>query len=136
MALSDTCAEALTTLREDLVGYCDWGYNPSELSRIISAIYELAEFMIRQDVPPRTPADNIVEFVDGAVVASILDIAHEKDENAICKCFAEIAKINTKLSDSIDRMISELSDKERMFDVIKDPRLLNQLSEIKRLRDS
>ncbi len=88
MALSDTCYEALETLKDDLIGYADWEYSPVELGRIVNAMYELATFMVGQDLPPNSPKDNLNEIVDGVVVASMLDKAHnEKSKKRGCPNF-------------------------------------------------
>ncbi len=136
MALSDTCFEALESLKDDLIGYADWDYSPVELSRIVNAMYELATFMVGQDMPPNSPKDNLNEVVDGVVVASILDKAHKEKSEKILSVLASIAKVNAKLSNSIDAMVENLSSKERMLDVIKDPRLMEQLKEIQKLRNT
>jgi hypothetical protein len=99
-------------------------------------MYELATFMVGQDLPPNSPKDNLNEIVDGVVVASMLDKAHNEKSKKILTVLASIAKVNTMLSNSIDDMVENLSSKERMLDVIKDPRLLDQLKEIQKLRNA
>ena len=136
MALSDTCFEALETLQDGLVNYADDDYPPTELSRIVTAIYEVGEFMVRQDIPPNSPPVNVQEILDGVVVANILDKAYAEKSVKICSVLADVARINSRLNQSIESMITELSSKERLFDVIKDPRLLDQLKEIKHLKDT
>jgi hypothetical protein len=136
MALSDTCFEALETLQDGLVSYADDDYLPTHLSRIVTAIYEVGEFMVRQDIPPNSPPVNVQEILDGVVVANILDKAYAEKSVKICSVLADVARINSRLNQSIESMITELSSKERLFDVIKDPRLLDQLKEIKHLKDT
>jgi len=136
MALSDTCFEALDGLQNGLVSYADYDYPSTELSRIVTAIYEVGEFMVRQDIPPNSPQVNVQEILDGVVVANILDKAYAEKSVKICSVLAGVAKINSRLNQSIESMIKELSSKERLLDVIKDPRLLDQLKEIKKLKDT
>jgi hypothetical protein len=134
MALSDTCFDALDRLQNDLVEYAEWGYNPTELSRVITAMYELGEFMVRQDIPPSSTV-NIEEILDGVVVANILDKAHKENCENICEILAQVAKVNSKLSKSIDAMFEALSSKERLLDVLKDPRLFEQITKIKKIKN-
>ena len=95
MSLSDTCAETIATLRGAFVQHADWGYSASELNRIINSIYDLADFMVRQDVSPRAPIEKVNEIVDGVVVAGILDTAHDGKVDGVCKTLAEISKVNS-----------------------------------------
>ena len=133
MALSDTCADALNELQRDFVDYADWNYNPVELNRIINAMYELSEFVIRQDLPPNSNLDNLQEIIDKVVVASILDMAEKDGVTVICKVLAEVAMVNKKLEKSIKDMLKKLLSKEGLFDVIKTAQLLGQLQEIDKL---
>ena len=133
MALSDTCADALNELQRDFVDYADWNYNPVELNRIINAMYELSEFVIRQDLPPDTNLDNLQEIIDRVVVASILDMAEKEGVTVICQVLADVAKINTKLEKSIKDMLKKLTSKEGLFDVIKTAQLIGQLKNIDQL---
>ena len=133
MALSDTCADALNELQRDFVDYADWNYNPVELNRIINAMYELSEFVIRQDLPPDTNLDNLQEIIDRVVVASILDMAEKEGVTVICQVLADVAKINTKLEKSIKDMLKKLTSKEGLFDVIKTAQLIGQLKNIDKL---
>ena len=135
MALSDTCSDVLITLKKDFVNYADYNYDPIEMSKIITAMYELSSFMVRQDFSRNAPLDKIQEVIDGVVVAGILDRATEANCENICVVLANVAKVNQTLKDSIENMIKILSSKERLLDVIKDPRLMNQLEEIKRLAE-
>jgi hypothetical protein len=133
MALSDTCSDALYELQNDFVGYADWNYKPSELSRIVNAMYELAEFMIRQDVSPHAKLEHLEEIIDGAVVARIFDIADEEGVNEVCGVIAKVAKENTRLAKSIQSMRAALTAKENLFDAIKAARLLEQLNEVDKI---
>ncbi len=134
MALSDTCAEALERLKTDIVDYANWDYPPTELSRIINAMYELATFMVVQDLPPKTQTDVLNEIVDGVVVASILDKAHKEKTAKFLPLISSIAKVNSRLSASIDVMVTTLTSQDASSHVNKDPRLLDQLKEIQRLK--
>ena len=133
MAMSDTCSDALRDLQLGFVNYADWNYNPVELNRVVNSMYELSEFVIRQDLPPDTNLDNLQEIIDRVVVASILDMAEKEGVTVICQVLADVAKINTKLEKSIKDMLKKLTSKEGLFDVIKTAQLIGQLKNIDKL---
>ena len=133
MAMSDTCSDALRDLQLGFVNYADWNYNPVELNRVVNSMYELSEFVIRQDLPPDTNLDNLQEIIDRVVVASILDMAEKDGVTVICQVLADVAKINTKLEKSIKDMLKKLTSKEGLFDVIKTAQLIGQLKNIDKL---
>ena len=131
--MSDTCSDALRDLQLGFVNYADWNYNPVELNRVVNSMYELSEFVIRQDLPPDTNLDNLQEIIDRVVVASILDMAEKEGVTVICQVLADVAKINTKLEKSIKDMLKKLTSKEGLFDVIKTAQLIGQLKNIDKL---
>ena len=135
MALSDTCFEALDDLQNDLVGYADWGYSPKELNRIVIAMFELGSFMVRQDIPPDSSLDKVDDAIDRIVVGILLEKAHTQNCKIICSILAEVAKMNARLNQSIESMVDDLTSESRLFDVIKAPHVLNQLQEIKKLKE-
>jgi hypothetical protein len=133
MALSDTCFEALDDLQNDLVGYADWGYNPKELNRIVTAMFELGSFIVIQDIPPGSSLDKLDDAIDRVVVGNLLEKAHTQKCEIICSILAEIAKMNVRLNQGIESMIDDLTSEPRLFEVIKAPHVLSQLQEIKKL---
>ena len=135
MALSDTCFEALDDLQNDLVSYADWGYSPKELNRIVIAMFELGSFMVRQDIPPDSSSDKVDDAIDRVVVGILLEKAHTQNCKIICSILAEVAKMNARLNQSIESMVDDLTSESRLFDVIKAPHVLNQLQEIKKLKE-
>jgi hypothetical protein len=134
MALSDACFEALNTLQDEMVSYADWEYAPSELSKVVEAMYELASFFARHDIDPDASQEKLEGMLDGIIVANILDKAHEEECDCIGQLLADVAKVNPRLSQSIDNMTKKLSSKEHFFDAIKNARMLSQLNEIKKLK--
>lgn len=135
MALSDTCSDALDDLQNDMVGYADWGYSTKELSRIVNAMFELGTFMVRQDIPPEFSLDKVENAVDRVVLGILLQKAHDQNCKNICSVLAEIAKLNARLNQSVESMISDLTSESRLLDVTKNPHILSQIQEIKRLKD-
>ena len=133
MSLSDSCVDALDLLQNKFVEYASWGYSPNSLNHILNAIYSLSEFVVSQDVSPRAPRDKVRELIDGVALARLLDKAHEKQSNDVCNALGGIVSLNKVLELSLEEMIAKLSMKENLLEVIKDPRLMNQLHEIRRI---
>lgn len=132
MALSDTCSDVLSTLTNDLVHYSSLGYNPKELSKIVTAMYEISSFMVRQDLPPSIVEENIDTFLDNCVINNLLQVADKNGEIDFPEILAKIAQHNSRLKQGINSMLGVLSNKNNTFHLIKDSRLFDQLSSMNR----
>lgn len=132
MALSDTCADVLDKLANDLINYSSMGYDPKELSKIITAMYELSSFMVTHDMPPMMVTKNLDMFLDNCVVYSLLQKAEKSGDNNFPEVLAEIASHNLRLKQGINNMINQLSNKANTFELLKDSKLYDQLCSIKR----
>ena len=132
MALSDTCADVLDTLATDLIHYSTMGYDPKELSKIITAMYELSSFMVTHDMPPDVVVNNLNMFLDNCVVDNLLQKAEKSGDNDFPEVLAGIARHNLRLKQGINNLINQLSNKDNTFELLKDSKLYDQLCAIKR----
>ena len=132
MSLSDTCANVLDTLATDLIHYSTMGYDPKELSKIITAMYELSSFMVTHDMPPNMTTYNLDLFLDNCVVDNLLQKAEKGGENVFPEVLAGIARHNLRLKQGVNNLINQLSNKDNTFELLKDSKLYDQLCGIKR----
>ena len=131
MALSDTCSEVLEELQSEFVSYADWSYSPVELNRIITAMFELAYFMARQDIPPDRPINALDNAVNNIVIVNILAKAKTNNTESVCDNLSSICKLNQRLQEGVEALITKLSSQEGMLEVLKDPYIYDQLNKIK-----
>ena len=131
MALSDTCADVLDTLATDLIHYSTMGYDPKELSKIITAMYELSSFMVTHDMPPDRPINALDNAVNNIVIVNILAKAKTNNTESVCDNLSSICKLNQRLQEGVEALITKLSSQEGMLEVLKDPYIYDQLNKIK-----
>jgi hypothetical protein len=87
--------------------------------------------VIKQDCPNIERQDELDLMLDKLVVISILDMANDAKSNQMSLVIAGIAKVNSRLSQSIVNLVEYLTSKEQLFEVIKTPHRTDMLNEIK-----
>ena len=136
MALSDVCYEVIDELQKSIIRNLDREYSAEELSHIIDAIYDLGTFSIQQDCWSSAENKEVNLIMDEIVLFGLIDEAYETKSKQVSMIFAGIAKVNSKLCQSITNMIEHLTMKDQLFEAIKTPHRLELLKEIKSLMDA
>jgi hypothetical protein len=107
MALSDSCADTIYELSQEVVNYADWRYHPSELTHIFDALHSLALFVARQDNYQALP-DAEMRVISGRIVLStILGFENDDIDTLILKLIADVSKVNNNLSLIIDEVYGD-----------------------------
>lgn len=135
MALSDTCNDTLDTLQNDIVSYSEFNYNISELNKLFNAMFEMASFSVKHAYPFAMFDNKRNIFTGNLVIYGLLDKTSSENINSVLSIISEVAKINSRLSETLIEMLNYLHQSETVVDVDKYNVLIKQLTEILRLKN-
>jgi hypothetical protein len=136
--LSDVCSDTLHSLGEDLVNYADWGYSPKQVLYVVDAMYSLATLGAQLDTPPDFIHPNPELALHSIVLGAILETEDETNKEldvAKLKMLSDLSKIDKRTAHGLNLINKEVVENPTSFILKFNPKLLQQLTEIKKFQD-
>lgn len=107
MALSDSCSDTIYQLSSEIVNYADWGYQPSQISHIFDALYNLSLFVVEQDNRLSLPKNELRVIAGRIFLYNLLSIESDDLDALILKLLADVSKVNNNFSVILDEVYSD-----------------------------